>query len=220
MIETGISFDNIHSFYDLNLILSGSEIPPAKPKTTYVDIPGGDGSVDLTEANGEVRFYDRDCKFTFTMNPADDLSETAWEEKKTEVSNALNGTVCKITLDKDADFYYKGRCTVDEYLSDRRLRQIVVTAKVSPYKYKQNETVFKVALSATEKTVYILNARKSVCPYIECTDSGTTVTFDGTAYTLSAGTYKITGIRFTHGNNQLKLSGTGTVTFRFQEGEL
>ena len=82
MIETGISFGGIHSFYDLNLILSGSEIPPAKPKTTYVDIPGGDGSVDLTEANGEVKYYDRDCKFIFTMNPSDDLSDRAFEQRK------------------------------------------------------------------------------------------------------------------------------------------
>ena len=56
MISKGISFDNIHSFYDLNLILSGVEITPAKPKTNYVDIVGGDGSIDMTEAHGDVKF--------------------------------------------------------------------------------------------------------------------------------------------------------------------
>ena len=74
MIETGILFGNIHSFYDLNLILSAVDIEPAKPKTTYVDVPGGDGSLDLTEALGEVKYYDRTHKFTLTMNPASDLS--------------------------------------------------------------------------------------------------------------------------------------------------
>ena len=219
MIETGIYFGNIHSFYDLNLILSGSEIPPAKPKITYVDIPGGDGSVDLTESNGEVKYYDRDCTFTFTMNPAGDLSEAAYEEKKTEVSNALNGRKFKITLDKDDDFYYLGRCEVSEYLSDKRIRQIVITATVYPYKLKQNVTSLTFDLSSEWKTVNIMNGRKSVLPSIECSGN-TIIVFGSETFTLDAGTHKVLDIQFTEGNNQLKVSGSGTVTFRFQEGEL
>ena len=86
MIDRGISFGNIHSYYDLNLILSKAEIPPAEPKENYIDLPGGNGSLDLTEVHGEVKFKDREgCKFTFTMNPSSDLSDAAYEEKKTEV---------------------------------------------------------------------------------------------------------------------------------------
>lgn len=222
MIETGIHFDDIHSFYDLNLILSGSEIPPARPKTNYVDISGCDGSVDLTEANGEVKYYDRNgCKFTFAMNPADDLSEAAFEEKKTEVSNALNGrSFERITLDKDPDFYYSGRCEVSEYLSNKRVRRIVVTAKLKPYKLKQDETVRVFAISETVQTVSITNARKAVCPSIECTNNNTVIEFGTATFNLNAGIHKILDIRFTEGINQLKLSGTGSVTFRFQEGDL
>ena len=220
MIETGISFGNIHSFYDLNLILSGSEIPPAKPKTTYVDIPGGDGSVDLTEANGEVKFHDRECKFTFTMNPSDDLSDMAFEEKKTEVSNALNGREFKITLDKDDGFYYLGRCEVSEYLSNKRLRQIVVTAKVKPYKFKQKVTGVSFELSGGEQTVTIKNSRKSVSPTILCSGGDVTIVFNGTSYNLGAGLHKALDIIFVEGNNELILYGTGIVAFSFQEGEL
>lgn len=220
MIEKGIYFDNIHSFYDLNLILSRSEIPPAKPKTAYVDIPGGDGSVDLTEANGEVKYYDRECKFTFTMNPAGDLSEAAYEEKKTEVSNALNGRKFKITLDKDEDFYYLGRCEVSEYLSDKRIRQFVVLATVHPYKLKQSVTSLTFGLSYEQKTINIMTGRKSVLPSIECSNDDTMIVFGSKTFTLEAGTHKILDIQFTEGNNQLKVSGSGTVTFRFQEGDL
>lgn len=220
MIEKGISFGNIHSYRNLNLILSGSEIPPAKPKTIYVDIPGGDGSVDLTEANGEVKYSDRECKFTFTMNPMGDLSEDAWEAKKTEVSNALNGREFRITLDKDDRFYYLGRCEVSEYLSDRRIRQIVVTAKVKPYKFKQNVTLVKYELSNTEKTVYLRNGRKSVSPVIECTNDNTMIKFGNASYSLDAGSHKILEIRFAEGINQMNISGTGTITFSYQEAEL
>lgn len=219
MKSLGIYFDDIHSFYDLDLFLNrnGVEIPPAQPKTNFVDIVGGNGSHDLTEVHGEVKFYDRSCKFTFTMNPASNMT---FEEKKTQVSNALNGKTCKITLDKDEDYYYKGRCAVNEFMQDRRLMQFVVTATVHPYKYKQNETVMKFALSDEQKTVNIKNGRKTVVPEITCTDDNTMIVVGQTSYSLTAGTHKILDIQFKEGNNQLKLSGTGTITFTWQEGDL
>lgn len=131
----GIWFDDVHSHTDLNLVLSEINIPPAIPKTTFVDIPGGDGSVDLSEALGEVKFKDRGCSFTFTAFPDDDF-----EVKKRQVSNLLNGKRCKIIVDKDPDYYWIGRCSVDEYASDKRVHQIVVVATVAPYKLKRNVT--------------------------------------------------------------------------------
>lgn len=225
MIERGISFDGIHSYYDLDLILSKVEIPPAVPKEEYIDLPGGNGSLDLTEVHGEVKFNDREgCKFTFTMNPANDLSDSAFEAKKTEVSNALNGKkIERITLDKDADFYYQGRCTVDDYLSNKRIRQIVVTARVKPYKYKQDETVVVVNLPDDEyiigQEVAINNSRKTVVPVITC-ENETTVVFGTVEKTLSAGTHKILDFQLKHGINQFVVSGSGTITFKYQEAEL
>lgn len=220
MIETGILFGNIHSFYDLNLILSSVTIAPAMPKTSYVDIPGADGSIDTTEVHGEVKYHDRVHNFTFTMNPAGDLSDSAWEEKKTEVSNLLNGKACKITLDKDPDYYWQGRCVVDAYKSDKRVRQFVISVTVRPYKMKQSETVVSFDLDGTEKTVSVRNSRKSVCPVIECTADNTHITFGNTEFAVNAGSHKFPDIIFVLGENELKLSGTGTVTFRFQEGDL
>lgn len=220
MIETGIQFNNIHSYHDLGLVLSSVDIPPAKPKTTYIDIPGGDGSADLTEANGEVKYYDRDAKFTFTMNPTGDLSEMAWEEKKTEISNLLNGIDFKITLDKDDGFYYQGRCTVDSYLSDKRVRQFVISAKLKPYKLKKAETILRYNITPTIQTISITNSRKSVCPYIECSDNNTVVSFGSATYNFSAGLHRTLDIIFKHGINKVDISGNGTVAFRFQEGEL
>ena len=220
MVTRGISFNNTHSYYDLNLILSASEITPAEPKTNYVDIPGADSSADLTEAHGEVKFSDRECSFTFTMNPADELTDAAFEEKKTEVSNLLNGKECKITLDKDADFYYLGRCTVSEYLSDRRLKQIVVTARVHPYKFKQDITTVEERLSEVAKELTIKNGRKSVVPVIKCTHKNTMIVFKNATFNLSAGQHKILDIQFVEGKNIVTVSGEGAVTFTFQEGEL
>ena len=217
MIETGITFGDIHSFDDLNLILSESDVPPAEPKTSFIDVPGADGSLDMTEAHGEVKYSDRECTFTFTMNP---LDSSTWEEKKTEVSNKLNGKVFKLTLDKDEEYYYTGRCVVDDYASDKRIRQIVIKSRVHPYKFKQNVTTVTHELTEEPQTISIFNARRSVVPSISCSNNNTMIVFGTATFNLSAGTHKVLDIRFVEGNNQLTLSGTGTVTFTFQEADL
>ena len=217
MIETGIKFGDIHSFFDLNLILSAVKIPPATPKTTYVEVPGADGSVDLTEAHGEVRYSDRQCEFTFTAHP---LDATDWEEKKTAVSNALNGREFNITLDKDDEFYYVGRCTVKDYNENKKIRKITVSAKVKPYKYRQLMTVQTINLTSTAKTVYLHNSRKTLSPTIICSNDNTKIVQGNTEVTLSAGTHKVLDIRLVEGANTLKVSGSGTVTFEYREAEL
>lgn len=209
----GISFDNYHSYDDFNLILSEVDIPPATAKTTYVDIPGSDGSIDLTEALGEVRFNDRECKFTFTVLPSDNF-----EQKKTEVSNLLNGKRCKICVDKDPDYYWNGRCFVNEYASDRNLHKIVVGATVAPYKLKHDVT--KVIVPAGEDVaVTLVNSRKSVIPTVTTTTEAEII-FNGNAYNINAGTHKILNLQLTQGEFSVTVTSTADVEFCYQEGDL
>lgn len=217
IINKGVSFGDTHTYYDLGLILSESDIPPAEPKITYIDIPGADGSLDITEANGEVKFKDRELKFTFTIIPDDTIT---FEEKRTEVSNLINGRVFRITQDKDEEYYFEGRCTVDKYDSDKNFNQIVITAKVKPYKYKQEVTKKVINLTGTPTEVNISNSRKSVVPLITCTNDNTVIKFGGGTYYLGSGTHKILDILFVEGINGVTVSGSGAVTFEFQEGEL
>lgn len=223
MIETGVYFGNIHSFYDLDLILSSVVVSPAAPKTVYVDIPGADGSLDLTEALGEVKYSDRNIKFTLTMNPASDLSEAAWEAKKTEVSNALNGKACRITLDKDPGYYWEGRCKVDELTSNKRVRKFTISAIVRPYKMRIDQTKAVFQYTESEQTVILRNSRKSVCPQITCTGHPNKITFNGVEYSLSAGVHKFADLRLSEGENELTISGTtetGQIMIVYQEGDL
>lgn len=138
----GIWFGDIHSYENLNLILSKVDLPPAAVKETFVDNPGGDGSWDLTEANGKVNYKNRTAKFTFSVLPEDDF-----ETKKTEVSNLLSGRRFKIVLDKDPEYYWDGRCSINKYESKKKERKIVVAANVAPYKLKKEKTIVNVDLS-------------------------------------------------------------------------
>ena len=224
-IETGVTFhvidagEDYHSFTDLNLVLAPFVMPPAIPKINLLDIEGMDGSLDLTEANGEVKYYDRDPKFTFTVFPDDNLT---FEERQSVISNALNGMRCKITLDKDPDYYWIGRCKVDEHLCDKKLCRVVITATVAPYKLRQNETSISYGLSSTKKTIVLKNSRKSVVPKISCTGNAYVSFGEIVDEPLTAGVKdkEILGFQLKKGNNSVTIRGSGTITFKYQEGDL
>lgn len=213
----GVIFGNIHSFNNLNLILSPFTPTPAEPQTNFLKVPGRDGLLDLTEANGEVKFNSREFEFIFTINPAE---EKTFDEKVSEVANALNGRMFKITLERDIDYYWLGRCVVNKYAQKKSIGQISVKATVDPYKLKQSETVASVALSSSEQDIALENGRMPAIPTIECTDDGTEVTFGGNTYVLNAGKQRVLGIRFVEGFNALTVKGSGTITFTWQEGDL
>lgn len=209
----GIAFGNVHSYKDLNLVLSEVVIPPAAVKTTFVNIPGGDGSVDLTEALGEARYKDRECSFTFTVFPSDDF-----EEKKRRISNLLNGRRFKIILDKDPGYYWDGRCSVNSYASDKRINKIVVKATVAPYKLKVNLT--NTIVPAGNKVVRLLpNSRKTVVPTITNTADAIIIFGDNT-YEINPGTHKLLGIELVEGGNEVTVTSTDNVKFTYQEGDL
>lgn len=212
----GVFFGTIHSYNDLRLILAPFTPSPAKAQTNFLKVHGRDGYLDLTEANGEVKFDSREFTFRFTVAPNDEMT---FDERVSFVSSLLNGKQCKITLDRDPDYYWLGRCVVDKYAQNKIIGEITVKATVSPYKLKQSITVVTVNLASTQ-TVELRNSRMTAVPTIECTNGGVVATFNGKAYALEYGENKILGIRFTEGNNRLTLSGTGTVTITWQEGVL
>ncbi len=215
----GVYFGNIHSFYDLNLILAPFTPAPAEPKLNFLEIPGRDGHLDLTETNGEVKFNSREFEFIFTVAPGDPLT---FDERVSAVSNALNGLRCKITLDRDPDYYWEGRCAVSEYDQDKNIGQITVTATVDPYKLKQNETVVSVVLVPPEvQTVVLTNSRKPVVPTITCTGNcSVSLGPKRPSRSLEAGTHKIPAFRLVEGTTGFLVSGDCEITFTYQEGEL
>jgi hypothetical protein len=214
----GTLFGGLHSSRDLGLIQQSVDVQPAKPKLNIIDVPGADGSKDLSaQPGGRVVFADREITWTFALYPG-----AKWHQKHREVSNAINGLAAYITLDDDPGYYYVGRLSVDSYNIDGLLRQIIVRAICRPYKLKQDLTEVIATVTTTPKTITLANDRKPVAPTITVT-AETTLEWDGNTYTIAAGTHKILDIQLHEGDNQLRAkttSGTGTITLAYQEGAL
>lgn len=213
----GITFGDLHSYKDLSLILTSKTIGSPQAKTNTVDIPGGDGSIDLTDYFGEIYYYNRTLTFEFsTIIPQKDFLELF-----SKIQNALHGKKIKVILDEDDEFYYYGRISVDEWKSNKRIGKIVIEVDAEPYKYKVYKTSIIQDVSGTAEAV-LVNLKKSVVPKITTT-SDVTIVLGNTEFTLGAGTYEPENIPefiLKEGNNIITITGTSIVTFEYQEGEL
>lgn len=214
----GTDFGGVHSYTDLHLIQQLVDIQPAEPKLNLIDIPGADGSKDLTELPaGRAVYKNRKITWTFALYPGD-----AWHTKHRQVSNALNGRSCRITLDDDPGYYYQGRLTVKKYKTDNALRQITVEATCQPYMLKQEETRVESALSTSFRSITLTNEAKPAIPSITV-PSATTLRWGGSIVELPAGTFRSLDIELQAGENVLEAklaSGTGTIVITYQEGTL
>ena len=83
----GVQFGDYHSWRDLGLILGSKEIESPEAKTMFVNIPGADGSLDLTEYFGEINYDNRQLSFDFsTIIPQKDFLK-----QFSIIQNLLNG---------------------------------------------------------------------------------------------------------------------------------
>lgn len=210
----GITFGALHSYRDLNLILSEKEIGAPHVKTKLIDIEGADGSIDYTDFFDGPKYGEVKHKFTFsTIVPRSDFLT-----QYSEVKNALHGQKLRIVDDDDPGFYYVGRCYVSNFTNEKNIGTIEVECECEPYKYKLAKTVVTQAVDGTE-AITLTNSRKHAVPTIT-TSAAMTIAFGDGIWTNSAGTYTIPELELVEGENLVSVTGTGNITFTWQEGSL
>lgn len=218
----GTTFGTVHSYTHLGLLQQSVSVPPAEPKTYYVDVPGADGSVDLTEVLGVgVKYADRELVWTFALYPGAD-----WYATQAAVSNALNGLACHIVLDDDPSWYYDGRLSVTDHTSDRLLRQITVKAICRPYKRAITETtVSRDDLTTSYKNLTCAFGAMELVPEFTLGQE-TTLKIGERTVTLSAGVATIPDIKLS-GEQVIKAKlppesteTSGSISIKWRAGTL
>lgn len=213
----GIVFGNYHSYSDLHLILGKKTIGTPSPKTETIDIPGGDGVLDLTEFFGETKYGNRNLSFEFSsmVIPSEFMSLFS------VVQNALHGKKMTITLDDDPDWYYTGRISVSEWKADRNIGKLTIDCDCDPYKMTQNPTVITTTVNGTA-TITLPNSRKRVVPEVVIeSESGLNIVDQvGNVWDLASGSYTLPELELVEGDNTVTVTGTGTITFTYHQGKL
>ena len=211
----GIQFGNEHSYTDWGLLLKSKEIQSPEPKINQIEIEGSDGVLDLTEFFGQVKYKNRSLSFQFekmNIKPRDFLALYS------QVQNSIHGQMMKVILDDDPNYYYYGRVTVNEWKSNKNLGEIVIEVDAEPYKYRLTETMTMLNVTG-ERTVNLLNSKKRVVPTITTT-AEFTISFGNYTGVFSAGNFVIPELELVEGDNNVTVKGTGTITFKYREGEL
>ena len=211
----GVKFGGLHSFYEWGLILSEKEIEPPKPKTKTVDVDGADGVLDYTEAFGDVKYQNRQLTFKFYKAS---IVPDGFLALFSLVQNTIHGKTMQVILDDDPANYYFGRVTINEWKSNKRLGEIVIEVDAQPYKLKVDETVVTRAVTGSADII-LANSRKPVVPTITTT-AAMTIVFGGYTAAVQAGTFRLPELQLQAGQNTVKATGTGNITFRYREGSL
>lgn len=193
------------------ILVDGYELNPPEPKTYTVDIPGGDGVIDLTESlSGDVSYENRSQKFSFALMNMKGINDTTiqeFERIKTQLSNFLHGKSFDYQLTMDPGYTYHGRFTIESYgqtmYSNGRLGAIVINIDAEPYKSKGVQSY---KLNAVGGRLFRLESgRKPVHPTIECSQP-VDITFGETFLTVPAGTHRINDVLFRQGFNEIYIN--------------
>jgi phage-related protein len=208
----GIKFGNYHSYDDFNLILSSKAIGSPSPKTETIDIPGGDGVLDLTDFFGEVKYNNRELSFEFSTI----VPQSEFMALFSKVQNALHGQKMQIVLDEDSEWYYTGRISVSEWKAEKSVGKITIDCDCEPYKTRLGDTEIFQMVSGTEEKVILPNGRKTVVPIIDITGN-INLTYGENFWALTEGRYELPAVILQNGDNEIIVGGTGTATFTYRE---
>jgi hypothetical protein len=199
------------------VLIDGYTLEPPEPKLYTVDVPGGDGVIDLTESlRGDVSYNKRKQEFTFLV--IDMRDEQSFEERKTMVSNFLHGRSFDYQMTMDPGYTYHGRFTITTYAHSMFQSGILGAFKVSieadPYKSRGKMTY---DLNATGGKMFRFpSGRKKVHPVIQCTEP-CRVYFKGKSTLVGAGTFRLNDVLFEEGYNELYLNSHPLHSTKWEE---
>ena len=210
-----IRFGTKWAHADYGLIVAPYAIPMPEPQTNFVEIPGRDGALDLSEAFGTVRYADRVIKLAlYARTPFDTLISA--------FAAHVHGRRMNVIFDREPTYYYDARITIEDVERHWGYCELSLECRAKPYKLEQFETAITV-LPTGNATMTLTNTRMPVAPTITVSAEMTlTFTIVGKDYsvTLPAGTHTIPALVLSEGDTEIGITGTGSATFTYRKGAL
>lgn len=185
------------------ILIDGYVLSPPEPKFHRIDVPGGNGVIDLTESlTGDVLYGNRSQDFVFKLIYPNDF-----EEVKTKISNFLHGRAYDYQMTMDPDYTYHGRFTVSSYnhdaYADGILGDIQIHIDADPYKKLDMRTY---RINAPGGRWYRLpSGRMPVRPVME-TKQATTIVWNDELIKLGAGSFRLNDVLFKEGVNNIYIN--------------
>lgn len=230
----GVSFGGKHSFREYGLLpLSKPVISPPAVKTYYVEVPGADGSIDLTEAlTGYVTYGDRTGKFDYQLYAPKD----EWLNVYNQIVSDLHGKAMDVVLDDDDKYYYHGRLSVGSLNVDKNKAKIQITGTFKSGRYAFDTTsgndwlwnpfdfesdvareYYQIRVKG-EKQVTLIGSDLVVNPVFTLVSGAVGIKYNGGQYNLHSGDNAFANIVLTSTGVTVTLFGNGSVTISYKIG--
>lgn len=112
-------------------------IVPPGIRTEYIEIPGMDYIIDLSDYfNDRVIYTARGGSLEFyVMN-----GYGSWANRYSEIMNYLHGKKFKLILEDDPGWYYTGRMSVNQWQSVKDWSRITLDYNFEPFKFRTTTT--------------------------------------------------------------------------------
>ena len=192
--------------------ISVSITAPEK-KTEWVNIPGGDGEVDLTKGICPPRYNMRTVSIVFESIDKDTLTTGR------RILQAWEGETLILELPGYDGYTITGVAHVDGY-GWRPGDPISVAVLVSPWFLAKQETVVEGTGTPEGVEVILANAgKREAVPEVEVTLT-TRIVLEGKSTNLTPGKYLMPDYMITGGNEIHLMIYDGAATFRYREAIL
>lgn len=230
--EHSVVFGEKHSWLDWHLIPTAAfVVPPPKARTEFIDIPGANGQLDVSEIlTGFPTYENRSGSFSFIYIPENCPPQAMYQR----LSNYLHGKRMQVVLTDEPDYYYQGRVSIREFSRGGSYSNIAFDYQFDPFKFSvlpiaECQNLRITANETKEIDIFIGNGPIRETPLVTSTAPYTVVLESETAST--AKTINVVqssvGIRYPNlvlgpGQNHLSISGTvsGTISFEARRGSL
>ena len=210
-----IRFGNKWAHASYGLIVAPYAIPMPEPQTNFVEIPGRDGALDLSEALGTVRYADRIISLTLYARAPFDAAVSAFAAD-------VHGRRMNVIFDRDPTHYYDARVTLEDVERHAGYCELSLECRAKPYKLEHFETTVTILPTGTA-TITLTNTRMPVVPMITVSAEMTlmfTISAISYAITLSAGAHVVPSLVLMEGETEIGITGTGSITFTYRKGAL
>lgn len=186
------------------IMLDGYTLKPPEPKEYFVEVPGGNGSIDLSSALlGDVAFGDRVQTFPFkVIDPKENI-----ERVKSRISNFLHGRDHDYTLSFDPGYTYHGRFKISSY--SHKMYDVGLVAdfnieiKGKPFKMGPKKVIVDNPIGG--KILTLECGRMPSRPSITL-GSQTTIVYDNKEIKLGPGKWVLADVVLHEGDNEIYMN--------------
>lgn len=206
-----VSFNNKSAYDDFGIVLTAVDISLPMPKTFGIDIKGANGTLDLTEVNGYVKYTNRVIKLHFEV-----LNDYDYKTLISNISNYLHGKNVSVRFTDDYEYFYVGRAVINQHECIERKGVIVISVDCKPYKYTIKESVNNIQLANETKTLNIQTTNTLIFLKVEVIGI-VSMLIDDVEYPLVVGVQDFT---INKTGNVVKFKGSGTIKASYRTGVL